>query len=53
MACDCPSLTERCPHCGRLAGQDHKDRCHRAAIGSEDEIGWLTYAEARRMGVLP
>ena len=40
MACDCPSLTERCPHCGRLAGQEHKDRC-------------LSFAEACRLGVIP
>ena len=52
MACDCPSLTERCPHCGRIGGQDHKDRCHEAAVGGADVDAWSA-AEARRMGVVP
>jgi len=52
MACDCPSLTERCPHCGRLAGQDHKDRCHEAAVGGAN-VDALSLAEARRTGVPP
>lgn len=51
-SCTCPSLTERCPHCGRLAGQEHKDRCHRAAVGGADVEG-LSFAEACRLGVIP
>jgi hypothetical protein len=32
--CGCPAAPGECPHCGRLAGDGHNARCHRAAVGS-------------------
>lgn len=32
--CGCPSATDgSCAHCGRVASDQHKERCHRVAIG--------------------
>jgi len=39
-ACACPADPDvSCAHCGRIADDQHKGRCHRAAVGYDKE-GW-------------
>lgn len=35
--CGCSRAVGECAHCGRPADQDHKNRCHRAAVGGAQQ----------------